>query len=132
MDNRAILPPVEPEKPAVIADTANTSANQPKATAQEKDKATDEVLENTEPNEEELKDTQPVIKQPAQFMVVSRAYFYTEPDEKTRRAAYIIPSNNTVVTAMDEKDGFIYIIFDNQVTKTSGWLRKRDLQPLSD
>ncbi|MDQ3552755.1 MAG: serine/threonine protein kinase [Bacteroidota bacterium] len=58
---------------------------------------------------------------------VSRAYFHDEPDEGTRRSAYLIPSPDTI-TPLEEKNGFIYIIFINHLGQTSrGWIQKKDL-----
>ncbi|MEJ7692779.1 serine/threonine-protein kinase [Daejeonella sp.] len=60
---------------------------------------------------------------------VSKAYFHDSPDESSRRAAFLVKWNNAELTAMDDKNGFIYVVFFNvngQVTK--GWLRKRDLR----
>jgi serine/threonine-protein kinase len=61
-----------------------------------------------------------------------RAYFHNEPDPATRRSAYMVPSND-VVTALDEKNGFIYTEFTNSNGKTSkGWIQKSDLISLED
>jgi serine/threonine protein kinase len=60
-------------------------------------------------------------------VAVPRAYFYDKPDESTRRAAYLIPSND-VISALDEQNGFVYTEYTNplgQVTK--GWIKKTDL-----
>ncbi|MBC7913924.1 MAG: serine/threonine protein kinase [Pyrinomonadaceae bacterium] len=60
---------------------------------------------------------------------VKKAFFYSKPDESTRRGAFLVHWNNAELTSMDEKNGFIYVVFFNttgQVTK--GWLRKRDLK----
>ena len=73
------------------------------------------------------------VKNQHQYMVVSKAYFYTEPDENTRRNAFVVPSNNAILNALDEKDDFIYVVFTNQLGQSSkGWLRKKDLQPLNE
>lgn len=60
---------------------------------------------------------------------VSKAYFHSEPDPSTRRKAHLVHWNNAELTALDEKNGFIYVVFFNtagQVTK--GWLQKSDLK----
>lgn len=60
-------------------------------------------------------------------VLASRAYFHNEADPATRRTAYMVPSND-VVTAMDEKNGFVYTEFTNNKGQTSkGWLRRQDL-----
>lgn len=64
------------------------------------------------------------------YKVRSKAYFYNEPDENTRRNAYIIHWNNSyaAIKPLDEKNGFIYVVFINHLNQTSkGWLRKKDL-----
>ena len=65
----------------------------------------------------------------AQYKVgADRVYFYNEPNEGTRRNAYLVNSEEATINALEEKDGFIYTEFTNsrgQVSK--GWLRKQDL-----
>lgn len=63
----------------------------------------------------------------AQYRVLSaKANFYNEPDEATRRSAFI--PTDEMVTAYEEKNGFIYTEFTNSRGQTSkGWLRKQDL-----
>lgn len=65
------------------------------------------------------------------YKVISKAYFYNEPDEKTQRRAYITHWNNSYadIRALDEKNGFIYVVFTNHLHQRSkGWLRKKDLK----
>jgi serine/threonine-protein kinase len=65
-------------------------------------------------------------------VLASRAYFHNNPDKATRRASYLIPSND-VITALDEKNGFIYTEFTNSRGQTSkGWVRKQDLITLDN
>ncbi|MBA3675778.1 MAG: sel1 repeat family protein [Chitinophagaceae bacterium] len=65
-------------------------------------------------------------------VLTSRAFFHNEPDEATRRTAYMVPSND-VVTGLDERNGFIYIEFTNNRGQTSkGWIKRNDLVPLED
>lgn len=68
-----------------------------------------------------------------QYKVIApRAYFHNEPDENTRREAYMIPSND-VVTALKASNDFIYTEFTNNRGQTSrGWIRKQDLLTLED
>lgn len=64
-------------------------------------------------------------------LAVPRAYFYSQADEKTQRNSFLDKSNNAELTAVDEKNGFIYVVFFNtegQITK--GWLRKSDLRKI--
>jgi len=79
------------------------------------------------------KDTMEIDKpNPAdRYKVISKAYFYNEPDESTRRNAFINHWNNSYarIEAEDEKNGFIYVEFVNHLNQTSrGWLRKKDLR----
>jgi eukaryotic-like serine/threonine-protein kinase len=62
-------------------------------------------------------------------LAVGKAYFHNEPDPSTRRAAHLVHWNNAELTAIEEKNGFIYVVFFNtagQITK--GWLKKSDLK----
>lgn len=60
-------------------------------------------------------------------VAAERAYFHNEADAATRRAAYMIPSEE-VIRALEEQNGFIYTEFTNSKGQTSkGWLRKEDL-----
>ena len=65
----------------------------------------------------------------AQYKVgADRVFFYNQPDEATRRNAYLINSEEATINALEEQNGFIYTEFTNsrgQVSK--GWLRKQDL-----
>jgi hypothetical protein len=66
------------------------------------------------------------------YKVTSKAYFHSEPDESTRRNAFIIHWNNAVLTPIEEKNGFVYIVFTNHLGQTSrGWLLKKDLSKLN-
>ena len=65
-------------------------------------------------------------------VIASRAYFHNKPDPATRRAAYLIPSNE-VIQALDEEGAFIYTEFTNSSGESSkGWVLKKDLQPLAE
>lgn len=65
------------------------------------------------------------------YKVISTAYFYNKPDEHTQRRAFITHWNNSYanIQGLDEKNGFIYVVFTNHLHQTSkGWLRKKDLR----
>lgn len=64
------------------------------------------------------------------YTVISKAYFYAEPDELTRKNAFINKWNGAVKPT-DEMNGFVYVVYTNEdgVT-TKGWLRKKDLRPV--
>lgn len=65
------------------------------------------------------------------YTVIQKAYFHNQPDISTRRKGYIIHWNNAVLNPLDEKNGFIYIVFTNHQGQTSkGWLNKKDLRPV--
>lgn len=56
------------------------------------------------------------------------AYFYSSPDEASKRAANINVWNNARLKAIDDRNGFIYVVYTNDKGQTSkGWLRKKDL-----
>lgn len=62
-----------------------------------------------------------------QYMARSVAYFHNEPDASTRREAFINKWNGSV-KALDERNGFIYVVYTNEEGQTSkGWLKKSDL-----
>jgi serine/threonine protein kinase len=61
-------------------------------------------------------------------LAVSEAYFYNKPDESTRRKAFINHWNNARLTALNDENGFVYVIYTNVDGETTkGWLRKKDL-----
>jgi hypothetical protein len=67
------------------------------------------------------------------YKILGKAYFHNEPDENTRRNAFVLHWNNSYATleALDERNGFIYVVFRNHQNQTSkGWLRKKDLRAL--
>jgi serine/threonine-protein kinase len=86
--------------------------------------------ENSQPSTPEQND-KPVAnnaKGVGLYTVDSKAFFHNEPDESTRRAAFINKWNNAVLAALDERNGFIYVVFTNKEGQTSkGWLRKQDV-----
>ena len=62
------------------------------------------------------------------YKVRNKAYFHNDPDPETKREAFIIHWNNAVLKPIDEKNGFIYVVFTNHLGQTSkGWLSKEDL-----
>lgn len=118
------LPPIAAKKKN---DTAARRADQPSVTTEK------EVPSNSAESENKPPTADVAVKNQHQYMVVTKAYFYSEPDETTRRNAFVVPSNNAVLNALDEKDGFVYVVFTNQLGQSSkGWLRKADLQPVNE
>lgn len=65
-------------------------------------------------------------------VVAERAYFHNEPNESTRRSAYLLPSAE-VIDALEERNGFVYVEFTNDKGQTSkGWVRREDLMTLEE
>jgi len=119
--------------PEPVADTATTT---PETTTPPQ---TQEPQQTTgETNNQQQTDTAsanpPVTNSVARYTVASdKAYFHNEPDESTRRAAYMIPSNEVVLQPLQERNGFIYVVFTNSSGQTSkGWLRKEDLKLIEE
>lgn len=62
------------------------------------------------------------------YAVTSKANFYNAPDENSMRGTFISGSANKKVEALEEKNGFIYVEYTNDLGFTSkGWLSKKDL-----
>lgn len=65
---------------------------------------------------------------PVVYKVRSKAYFHNNPDESTRRNAFIVHWNNAILHPLKEENGFVYIVFTNDEGQTTkGWLKKSDL-----
>ena len=70
-------------------------------------------------------DTRPVI---ARYRVTSKANFYNAPDENTMKGTFISQGMDKIVGALEEKNGFIYVVYTNDLGYTSkGWLSVKDL-----
>lgn len=92
---------------------------------------TKDVVKDTQQVRTDIHEAKATTKH--QYMVTSKAYFYNNPDESTRRNAFVVPSNNAIVSALDEQNNFVYVVFTNQLGQSSkGWLRKQDLQLLNE
>ena len=62
------------------------------------------------------------------YRITSKANFYNAPDENTMRSTFISESSNKVVSALEDKNGFIFVEYTNDLGFTSkGWLSKKDL-----
>jgi len=56
------------------------------------------------------------------------AYLHSRPDEASKRAENINQWNNARLKAIDDQNGFIYVVYTNDKGQTSrGWLKKKDL-----
>lgn len=63
-----------------------------------------------------------------EYRVIHTAYLHVSPAAYTRSTTYIIPGDETV-TAIKEKNNFIYVTFINTEGKTTkGWLLKKNLR----
>jgi serine/threonine-protein kinase len=83
----------------------------------------DEAVENTE-----VKDTTDNDSRQVRYKVRNKAYFHDSPDESSQRDAFIVHWNNAVLKPLNEKNGFVYVVFTNHLGQTSkGWLSKDDL-----
>ncbi len=68
-----------------------------------------------------------------QYKVPSKAYFYSQPNHRSRKANFINNWKKSYppLNALDEKNGFIYVVFTDDDGQTSeGWLRKKDVKPV--
>jgi serine/threonine-protein kinase len=64
--------------------------------------------------------------------VNDKAYFHNEPNEGSRRNAFINRWNNAILAALNEENNFIYVVYVNKEGQTSkGWLRKSDLSRIN-
>ncbi len=92
--------------------------------------ATQPTAIKTEQKKEPVSTPREVI---GEFKVAAdRAYFHNQPDEATRRSAYMVPSED-VIKALEEQAGFIYVEFTNSRGQTSkGWLKQEDMMPLTE
>ena len=67
----------------------------------------------------------------AKYAVRDTAFFHNHPDEHSGRKTYLDPLKKSILEPIDEKNGFIYIVYTNQFGRTSkGWINKKDLVPL--
>lgn len=68
------------------------------------------------------------------YKVISKAYFFSGPDDSTRRTSYMNASESTMLIPLKEENGFIYISGTDQRTgkKVTGWLKKSDLKEVEE
>jgi serine/threonine protein kinase len=106
-----------------VQDTATTSADQ-----QEEPASASTEEETPQPSTAASNN-----KTGPRYTVVTKAYFHDEPNDSTRRPAYMIYAKDVVLEPLEERDGFIYVVFTNHQGQTSkGWLRKQDLKLLEE
>lgn len=110
---KAVLPP--PDDGTADKETDTTGSQQPE---EQKTETLPDSTDNTK-----KKETARVVR----FKVRNRAYFHDEPTTATKREAFITHWD-APVKALDEKNGFIYIVFTNEDGQTTkGWISKADL-----
>lgn len=130
--------PVKPAKAApVAAAPAKQSAAAPVSTQPVAAQAASTQPAAAQPSSGQPASTQRAANnQPAatsksvvgRYVVTSKANFYSAPDDNTLRSYFISPGNDKVVNALDDRNGFIYVEFKNDVGYvTKGWLSKADL-----
>ena len=61
-------------------------------------------------------ENRPVI---AKYKVTSKANFYNSPDENSMRGTFISGDANKTVGALEEKNGFIFVVYTNDLGFTS-------------
>lgn len=129
-EKKASTPPVVPvtEKPkappqkAAVAVTADDEYDEDEVNRVISDDNQPATVRNTAKPAEE---NRPVI---ARYKVTSKANFYNSPDENSMRGTFISGDANKTVGAVEEKNGFIFVVYTNDLGFTSkGWLSKKDL-----
>jgi eukaryotic-like serine/threonine-protein kinase len=74
----------------------------------------------------------PVNRAKKYTLAVSKAFFYDQPEGSSKRNTFLVYSNNAELTALEDRNGFIYVVFFNtQGDITKGWLRKKDLRQIN-
>lgn len=64
------------------------------------------------------------------YKVTNNAFFYAQPDKSSRNNYYVTAGGDAILTALNEKDDFVYVEFINsQGRPVKGWLSKKDLSP---
>ena len=65
------------------------------------------------------------------YKVVDTTFFHDEPVTGSSRKTFLDPLKNNVLNSLQDKNGFIYIVYTNALGRTSkGWINKKDLKPL--
>src|SRR5690606_10686201 len=143
----ANTPAVRDSVPNIIGAAAGPSAASQQSTAasraeEEYDEAAVEALlaglppESPETSRQVITPTPvtppppPVVNRPVigRYHVSSKANFYDSPDENTLRNVFIAQGSDKMVSALEDRNGFIYVEYRNdRGFTTRGWLSKRDL-----
>ena len=113
----------KPQGPVTIAGPEMTQKDTRSKTVQPKTKPADRTIVDSTPSP-----SQGATNNLGSYKVRSKAYFHNEPNETTKRNAFIVHWNNAVLHPLKEEGDFVYIVFTNHLGQTSkGWLRKQDL-----
>jgi serine/threonine-protein kinase len=106
--------------------TAQAAKNTPAAASEEQpQKPVERDVETVTQTSPAPVDTRPVI---GRYRVTSKANFYNDANENALRNTFISSGNDKIVGALEEKNGFIYVEYTNDLGYTSrGWLSKKDL-----
>ncbi len=116
---------LEKENPVLVAPV--TKKAPAAAVSNERREAVERKTEDVK--EEDATEEDDTPKSTTKYKVIDVAHFHNEPDESTRRAAFINHWNNAILTPQKERNGFIYIVYTNDEGQTSrGWLNKKDLK----
>jgi serine/threonine-protein kinase len=116
----------QPE-PVAVDTATETPAPLPEVPATEQ-KEEPKPQQETPDKKEEAGSEEPTTGSIGRYKVKNKAYFHNEPEEATRREAFIIHWNNAVLKPTKEENGFVYVVFTNHEGQTSrGWLKKSDL-----
>ena len=121
---------------ADIRDTVNPAmkVQSAKDTKQENEDAVLSSSKQVPANNPSITPIQETTKTFNKYRVKTKAFFYNNPDEGARRNIFLLPYEGSygMITPLDDKNGFIYIVFTNHVGRTSkGWIRKSDLEPVN-
>jgi hypothetical protein len=138
--------PLESEEPAKENTSINTlpqstPLSSPDLTVKnDPPPAKENINVNTVPEKQEAKkaplqepaSSASAVQETVSYTVTGRqVYFHNQPDESTRRNAFINRWNKAVLKPLDEKNGFVYIVYTNQWGQTSkGWMLKKHLTPI--
>ena len=129
-------------KDSMLRDVVKTKV--PVVTKQEETQP--ETYTKPEPDTETVNKEEPITKEepvtqnpPAPkpksvglYTVNDKAYFHNEPNESSRRNAFVNRWNNAILAALNEENNFIYVVYTNKEGETSkGWLRKSDLSRIN-
>jgi hypothetical protein len=63
-------------------------------------------------------------------VAVKKTFFYSMPDEKTKRSSFLI--ENDRITVEKSQRNFVFVSFTNEYNgkTTSGWIKSDDLEPI--